>query len=81
MTLDEEGTEDIRESQGTGAAPVGSDSSSGRAAAQEPQEADEDGEEAARSAPPFVVYDPIVIPRATGGRGRRLQGSAADDMK
>ena len=66
MTLDEDGMEAIRASQGTGAAPAGSDSSSGRAAAQNPEDADEDGEDAARSAPPFVVYDPIVIPRATG---------------
>ena len=66
MTLDEEGMEAIRASQVPPQAPAGSDSSSGRAATQKPEEADEDGEDAARSAPPFVVYDPIVIPRATG---------------
>ena len=57
MTLDEEGMEAIRASQGTQAAQG---SSSGAAAAQKLQEAG--GAEAEAGEAPFVVYEPIVLP-------------------
>lgn len=61
MTLDDEGMEAIRASQGLGTVGA-SESISGRAAARKPEEADQDGAEADRSVAPFVVHDAIVIP-------------------